>query len=72
MTEVARTDVSRSWARPLVLLAVVGAVALVALLGAFALSGGDGDGGLEPVPRSERPAEDFRNLADWLRERAEG
>jgi hypothetical protein len=26
---------------------------------------------LEPVPAGSTPAEDFRNLADWLRERSE-
>jgi hypothetical protein len=46
---------------------------LGAVIGVLALR--DGAGGparVEPVPRSDRPAEDFRNLADWLRERGEG
>jgi eukaryotic-like serine/threonine-protein kinase len=66
-THVARS-VATARRRPLVWMAAALALALALLVGVFSL--GDGDaGGSEQVPRGETPAEDFRNLADWLRER---
>jgi hypothetical protein len=38
-------------------------------VGVLALRGGD-EPRTEPVPRGDTPAQDYRNLADWLRERA--
>jgi serine/threonine protein kinase len=67
VTRVARSPRSRTR----VWIAAIAILALVTLLAAFALRGGDGQG-FEPVPRGDKPAQDFRNLADWLRERAEG
>jgi serine/threonine protein kinase len=56
--------------------AVVAALVFVVLL--FALSSGDGDGGeepaepvvVEPVPPADDPADQARNLAEWLRQHA--
>ena len=58
------------WALALVALVVVAAVV------AFAATRGDGGGGgsgserATSVPQGSTPAEDFRNLADWLREQS--
>ena len=49
--------------------AVLAAVAVAAVVGALALREGD-EPGTEPVPRGDAPAQDYRNLADWLREQA--
>jgi eukaryotic-like serine/threonine-protein kinase len=68
-TELARFDLTvrrRTLLWGLVLLVIV----VAAIVGALALGGGDASSP-EPVPRGDTPAQDFRNLADWLRERAE-
>jgi eukaryotic-like serine/threonine-protein kinase len=67
-TRVARFDVAPSWVRRLVWSSAVAVLALVALLAALAFRGGE-EGPPPTVPRGDTPAQDFRNLADWLRER---
>jgi serine/threonine-protein kinase len=69
-TEVTRFDgtVRRRtllWAVALVV------VILAAVVGVVALRGGD-EPQPAPVPRGDTPAQDFRNLADWLRDRPTG
>ena len=69
-TEVTRFDVTVRrrtllWAVALVV------VILAAVVGVVALRGGD-EPQPAPVPRGDTPAQDFRNLADWLRERPTG
>jgi serine/threonine-protein kinase len=70
----AETRVTRvahaSRSRTRIWIAAIALLALVALLAVFAFGGDDGQP-LEPVSRGETPAQDFRNLADWLRERGE-
>jgi eukaryotic-like serine/threonine-protein kinase len=68
-TQVARFDVAPSWGKPLVWAGVVAVLALVALLAALAFRGGE-EGPPPKVPQGDTPAQDFRNLADWLRESA--
>jgi serine/threonine-protein kinase len=56
-----------AWAAALVVLAVVIGIVV------FASTRGDGDPGSDrptSVPQGSTPAEDFRNLADWLREQS--
>jgi serine/threonine-protein kinase len=64
-------------------LALVVLLALVAVIAVLATSGGDNGRGndetpaeqparVEPVPTSDDPAEQARNLADWLREHGRG
>jgi hypothetical protein len=65
-----RFDVARSRARRLVWAGALVLLALVALLAAFAFRGGE-EGPPRTVPPGATPAQDFRNLADWLRERGE-
>ena len=66
-TRVARSSRNRTriW------IAAIAILALVTLLGVFALRGDDGQR-FEPVSPGETPSQDFRNLADWLREQGEG
>jgi serine/threonine-protein kinase len=72
-TQVARADVRPPRGRTLVLTGAIALVALVALLAVLALGGGDDPPARpEPVSRGATPAQDFRNLAAWLLERAEG
>jgi eukaryotic-like serine/threonine-protein kinase len=58
-----------AWAAALVVLAVVVGIVV------FASTRGDGDTGSDrptSVPQGSTPAEDFRNLAEWLREQSKG
>ena len=67
---VQRTSSRRLWP------AVAAAAALATVLALLTLGGDDeapsGPEPLTPVPAGSTPAEDARNLADWLRENAEG
>ncbi len=69
--QVQRTSSRRLWPA---LGAAAALVTVILLL--LTLGGGDempaGPAPLEPVPVGSNPAEDARNLADWLRENAEG
>ncbi len=65
-----RRDVAPRAARKIVWAAALAALVLVVLAVTVAVL--DDDGSTPPVPQGETPAEDYRNLADWLRERAEG
>jgi eukaryotic-like serine/threonine-protein kinase len=80
VTGVTRVARRRDYALPLrtlwTVLAVAALVALVAVV-VLVAARGDGDAGepaepppaqVEPVPRSDDPAEQARNLAEWLRE----
>jgi serine/threonine protein kinase len=69
VTEVARFDVTVR-RRTLLWAAALTVLLVAVILGAVALRGGDGQP--ERVPRGDTPAQDFRNLADWLRERPTG
>jgi serine/threonine-protein kinase len=65
----------RLW--PILALVALGLVAALAILlasggGDEAEPGADRPARVEPVPRSEDPAEQARNLADWIREHSEG
>ena len=68
VTQVGRYDVT---ARRSALLwaAVLAAAAVAIVVAVLALRGGD-EPRTEPVPRGDTPAQDYRNLADWLREQA--
>ena len=69
-TQVARVHARSAGTRTRIWIAAFAVLAVVALLAVFAF-GGDDPQGFEPVSRGETPAQDFRNLADWLRDRAE-
>ena len=66
VTQVARFDVTVR-RRMLLWSAALSVLVLAVVLGVFALSGGEARP--ERVPRGDTPAQDFRNVADWLRER---
>jgi eukaryotic-like serine/threonine-protein kinase len=74
-TRVARPHKAGLWRNRLAWAAAIAAGGLVGLVGAVTVV--DTGGGeqrapqVEPVPRGDTPAQDFRNLADWLRERGE-
>jgi serine/threonine protein kinase len=68
VTQVARTGVTVR-RRTLLWAAAVAVIALALIVGVLALRGGD-EPRTEPVPRGDTPAQGYRNLADWLRERA--
>jgi eukaryotic-like serine/threonine-protein kinase len=70
VTRVGRYQVTvrRRTLLPALALVVLVVAAIVSVL---ALRGGD-EPQSEPVPRGDTPAQDFRNLADWLREQGEG
>jgi eukaryotic-like serine/threonine-protein kinase len=70
ITRVARFDVTVR-RRTLIWAFALIAVAVAVIVGVVALDGGD-EPRTEPVPRGDTPAQDFRNLADWLRERPTG
>jgi eukaryotic-like serine/threonine-protein kinase len=70
---------ARARLRPGRLAALAAAVAALAVVIGFLVSGGtDGGAGdpppaeVEPVPRSDDPAQQARNLAEWLREHTAG
>jgi eukaryotic-like serine/threonine-protein kinase len=69
-TEVTRFDVTVR-RRTLVWAVALVVVILAAVVGVVALRGGD-EPQPKPVPRGDTPAQDFRNLADWLREQGGG
>ena len=76
-TRVARRpDVAVHVARRTVWAAAVLVLVLAAAIIAFAVTRSDGGGGgsggerVTSVPQGSTPAEDFRNLADWLREQS--
>jgi serine/threonine protein kinase len=75
-TRVARRqDVTFHVARRFVLTAALVVLAVVIGILVFASTRGDGDPGSDrptSVPQGSTPAEDFRNLADWLREQSKG
>jgi serine/threonine protein kinase len=73
LTRVDRVTTGRLRRRTAVRAAAIFAAGLLGLLiGLQLFDPGEtpGPARVEPVPRGETPAEDFRNLADWLRERA--
>jgi serine/threonine-protein kinase len=65
VTEVARFDVTVR-RRTLLWALVVVVLVLAVVLAVVALRGGESQQD-EPVPRGDTPAQDFRNLAEWLR-----
>jgi serine/threonine-protein kinase len=68
VTRVARSHVTAR--RRTLLWAIVLAIVVAAVVvGVLALPGGD-QAGDRPVPRGDTPAQDYRNLAEWLREQA--
>jgi serine/threonine protein kinase len=67
-TQVARSHVTVRRRGP-IWAAALAVLALAVVVGVLALRGGD-EAGSEPVPRGDTPAQDYRNLADWLREQA--
>jgi serine/threonine protein kinase len=68
VTRVARSHVTVR--RRMLLWAIVLTIVVAAVVvGVLALRGGDQAGG-RPVPRGDTPAQDYRNLAEWLREQA--
>jgi serine/threonine protein kinase len=73
---VARPGVTFRVRRKAVWWAAVAVLAVVAIAGAIALTGGGGaspkPAPVQPVPQGSTPSGDFRNLADWLRERGKG
>jgi serine/threonine protein kinase len=70
-TRAIQIHVAPSLARKVVWAAAVVVLAVAAIL-AFAALGDDGGGNPGPVETGDTPAEDFRNLADWLRESGGG
>jgi len=68
VTHEARFDLTAR-RRTLPWAAVLAAAVVAIVVGVVALGGGD-EPGTEPVPRGDTPAQDYRNLADWLREQA--
>jgi serine/threonine protein kinase len=68
VTKVSRFDVT---VRRRTLIWAFALVAVAVIVGVVAFRGGD-EPRTEPVPRGDTPAQDFRNLADWLRERPTG
>ena len=70
VTQVARFDLTAR-RRSLLWAAVLAAAVVAIVVGVVALGGGDEPGtGTEPVPHGDTPAQDYRHLADWLREQA--
>jgi serine/threonine protein kinase len=69
-TRVARVHARSRGTRTRVWIAAIAVLAVVTLLAVFAFGGEDGQRP-EPVSPGDKPAQDYRNLADWLRERAE-
>ncbi len=71
---VRRHDVTFRVKRKLMGAGALVALTIVAVVLALALTGNDGGSGkparVEPVPQGSTPSADYRNLADWLRERA--
>jgi eukaryotic-like serine/threonine-protein kinase len=71
---VRRHDVTFRVRRKLMGAGALVALTIVAVVLALALTGGGGGSGkparVEPVPQGSTPSTDYRNLADWLRERA--
>jgi eukaryotic-like serine/threonine-protein kinase len=69
-TQVARVDFRPRPRARVVAVALAAVAVLAAVLAVLALRGGD-----DPpptVPEGDTPTQDFRNLADWLREQTEG
>jgi serine/threonine-protein kinase len=64
---VARRSV---WAAAVLALAIVPAIVAVAATRGDGGGGGSGAERVSSVPQGSTPAEDFRNLADWLREQS--
>jgi serine/threonine protein kinase len=74
-TRVSHRRRAGPWRNKLAWAAAIAAGALVGLTGALAVvdvgGGGQRPPRVEPVPRGDTPAQDFRNLAEWLRDRGE-
>jgi eukaryotic-like serine/threonine-protein kinase len=74
---VRRHDVTLRVSRKLVWWAAAAVVvAVAAVAGVIALTGGNGGSQqpapVQPVPQGSTPSEDYRNLADWLRQEGKG